>query len=160
MKKTKFNVIDIVIIVLVVAIIGVGAYIFVNKFTNASVEEANTVNVDFTIEVNGLTKEAAESFNKGDDVTFGETTSGSGKIIDVVVKPYEKISKNTVDGTYVLAEVPEEYTALVTISSNVNKTETEYKSGDEIIAIGKEMPFNAVGAAAEECYIVDLKESK
>ncbi|MBR0276984.1 MAG: DUF4330 family protein [Clostridia bacterium] len=160
MKKTKFNVIDVIIVFLIIAIIAAGVYFYIAKFKNSKDSNSNTVNIEFTIEVNGLTQDAAYSFTEGDEVSFGESASGSGKIKKVEVDTYKKIAKDTEKGEFLFSEVPGEYTVKVTISSDVNKTDTYYKSGEEFIAIGREMPFNAKGSAAENCYIVDLKEVK
>ena len=160
MRNKKFNIIDVIIILVVLAIICVGVYVYFTKFAKSDVVNTNTADIRFTIEVNGISEDAANSFNIGDSVTFGETTSGRGIIENVEVVNYRMITKNTKDGTIAWADVPDEYTARVTITSTVTKSETAYTSGNETIAVGREMPFNAKGAAAEDCYIIDLSEVK
>lgn len=157
--KTKFNIIDAVILIVVIAVIAVGCFIYLNM-TDDTVAVTNTAKIEFKIEVIDLTEDAANSFNAGDSVTLGETTSGSGVITAVQVTPYKKWVENTEDGEVVISEVPGRYTATVTIASEVSKTDTAYTSGSEEISVGKKMPFNAKGAASEESYIVDLYEVK
>lgn len=161
MKNKKFNIIDLLIILLIVAVIcaGVFAYMYFFKSSDNSVN-TNTVNIQFTIEVNGITEDAANSFKVGDSVTLGASASGSGVIKNTEVKEYRMITSNEEDGTYQWTGVPGEYTALVTVESNVVKTDTAYTTGSEVISVGKQMPFNARGAASEKCYIVDLNEVK
>lgn len=160
MRNKKLNIIDVTIILVVLAIICVGVYVYFTKFSKSDVTSTNTADIRFTIEVNGISEEAANSFNIGDNVTLGETTSGRGVIENVEVLNNRIVAKNTKDGTITWADVPDEYTARVTIASTVTKSDTAYTSGSETIAVGREMPFNAKGAAAEECYIVDLIEVK
>ena len=160
MRNKKLNIIDVTIIIVVLAIICVGVYVYFTKFAKQDVVNTNTADIRFTIEVNGISEEAANSFNIGDSVTLGETTSGRGVIENVEVVNYRIVTKNTKDGTITWADVPGEYTALVTIASTVAKSDTAYTSGNETLAVGREMPFNAKGAAAEKCYIIDLTEVK
>lgn len=159
MKKTKFNVIDVLILILVVFVVLAGLYVYYDR-THGDEKIQNTQNVSFTIEVNGLSYDAANSFKVGDTVTLGETTSGSGKITNVDIVDYERVSVDSEDGKYILANVPNEYTARVTILFEAEKTSDSYMSGSEIIAVGREMPFNGKGVAASDCYIVDLEEIK
>lgn len=161
MKNKKFNIIDLLIILLAIAVIcaGVFAYMYFFKSSDDSVS-TNTTNIQFTIEVNGITEDAANCFSVGDTVTLGESASGSGVIVDTEILPYKMVTTNAEDGTYQWTEVPNEYTARVTVQSDVVKTDTSYTTGSEVIAVGKQMPFNARGAASEKCYIVDLTEVK
>ena len=161
MKNKKFNIIDLLILLLIVAVIcaGVFAYMYFFKSSDNSTD-TNTTNIQFTIEVSGITEDAANSFKTGDSVTLGESASGSGVIALTEVLPFKMVTTNTEDGIYQWTEMPGEYTARVTIRSNVIKTDTAYTTGSEVIAVGKEMPFNARGAASEKCYIVDLIEVK
>lgn len=158
--KTKFNIIDAIILIVIVLIIAVGCIVYFNMTNDDAVVESNTTKVEFVVEVKDISNDVANSFNVGDTVTFGESTSGSGYISMVEVVPFTKWVDNVEDGEVVISEVPNRYTANVTISSDVSKTNIAYTSGSEIIAVGKKMPFNAKGAAFEEGYIVNLNEVK
>lgn len=160
MKNKKFNIIDLIIVLLVVSVICAGGFAYMYFFKSSDNVDANTAKIQYTIEVNGITEEAANSFRAGDSVTLGVSASGSGVIVKTEVKNYEKITTDTDTGRHILTEVPEEFTASVTIESTVSKSDTAYTTGSEVIAVGKEMPFNARGAASEKCYIIDLTEVK
>ena len=160
--KTKFNIIDAIIIVVILAVVIAGVFIFLNlknNDNNASVP-SNSAEIKFVIEVNNLSETAANSFKDavGKDVSFGETASGSGIITNVEIVPYKKWIKNTDEGTFFVSEIPNKYTANVTIKTNVEKTDASFTSGSEVISVGKKMPFNSFGIAAEECFIIDLFE--
>lgn len=160
--KTKFNIIDVVIaivLVIVIAVCGVIGYKFINK---DSVAVSNTTKIRFTVEVNNLTADAGESFvnTVGNSVTFGPTASGMGTVTNVEVVPYRRWLRDTEKGEVVISEVPDKFTANVTIESDVVKSDISYTSGSETVAVGKSMPFNAKGAASENGYIVDLYEVK
>lgn len=156
--KTKFNIIDFIILIVIVAIIAVGCLVYFNMTNDKTTVESNTANIEFVVEVRNVSEYVANSFVVGDSVTFGESTSGSGVISSVEVVPYTKWVKNAEDGEVVISEVPGRYTANVTISTVVDKSNISYTSGSEVVAVGKKMPFNAKGAAFEEGYIINLIE--
>lgn len=158
MKKRKLNIIDWIIILLVVAALFVAGYFYVSR--QPSDVAADTVKIDFTVMVTNLPQETAESFKIGDCVSFGESTSGSGVISNVEITPYTKLTKNKNDGKFVWSNFPEKYTAYVTVSSDVTKTEYDYISGSEVVAVGKKMPINSVGAASESSYVVNITEAE
>ena len=158
--KTKFNIIDVLILIVFVMIIAVGCFVYFNMTNDDAVVETNTTKIEFVVEVRDLSEDAANSFKVGDSVTLGETTSGTGVISSVEVVPFTKWVENVEDGEIVISEVPNRYTANVTISSEVSKSDIAYTSGSEEIAVGRKMPFNAKGAASEECYIINLYEVK
>jgi len=158
--KPKFNIVDGIILVVVILIIAVGCFIYFNMTKDDNVVEADTTKIEYVIEIKDLSEEAANSFNVGDSVTLGESTSGSGKITAVEVVPFIKWVENAEKGEVVISEVPGRYTANVTITSEVAKSNIAYTTGSEEIAVGKKMPFNAKGAASEDGYIVNLYEVK
>ena len=162
--KTKFNIIDVIIIFIVIVAIAVGCFFYFksNNTKNTDVV-SNTTKIRFVIEVKDLSETAAKSFEKSKyhSVTFGETATGSGKIVNIQISDYEKWVKNTEEGTINIQKVPDRYTVKVTIESDVIKSDTAYTSGSESICVGREMPFNSYGAGAEEgCYIINLSEVK
>ena len=156
--KPKFNIIDAVILVVAVLIIAVGCFVYFNMTKDDAVVNTDTTKILFIVEVKDLSEDAANSFKVGDSVTLGETTSGTGVISNVEIVPFKKWVNNTEDGEVVISEVPGRYTANVTITSDVSKSNIAYTSGSEEIAVGSKMPFNAKGAASENGYIVDLYE--
>lgn len=158
MNKRKLNIIDVIIIVLIIAVVCIGGYIYVSSTPETIA--ADTETFEFTVMITDLPQEPANSFKAGDNVTFGESTSGSGVIENVEVVPYKKLSENKDDGTYIWSEVPDKYTAYVTIKTDVKRTDYDFTSGSESIAIGKKMPINAVGAASENGFVVNLKEAE
>lgn len=158
--KTKFNIIDAIILIVIILIIAVGCFVYFNMTNDDAVVESNTTKVEFVVEVKDISQDVANSFNVGDAVTFGESASGSGYISMVEVVPFTKWVDNVEDGEVVISEVANRYTANVTISSDVSKTNIAYTSGSEVIAVGRKMPFNAKGAAFEEGYIINLNEVK
>lgn len=158
--KSKFNIVDFIIIIVLLAAIVAGCFMFFKYKNNKTSGQSSFAKVEFVIEVNNLDETTVNSFKdaEGKSVIFGETSSGSGTITYVEIVPYKRWVQNSVDGVYMVKEVPGKYTANVTIQSDVEKTSESFTSGEEIICVGKPMSFNSFGVAAEGCYIVDLSE--
>lgn len=162
--KKKFNIIDGIILVIILAVIATGCVLYF-KLTGSeqpSESQVNTVKLSFTVEVNNLSEDAADflSSAEGQAVNFGKTSTGSGVISKVEIIPYKKITDDLVNGEKHITEVPGKYSARVIIISDVVKSDISYSSGDEVIAVGQLMPFNSNGVASEDSFIIDLAEVK
>lgn len=161
--KTKFNIVDVSIIFIVIATISVGCFFYFRPSDKKSEDVSNTTKVRFTIEVKDLTETAANSFKNaiGSIVSFGETATGSGTVYDVEVEDYVKWIDNREEGTVSIQKIPDRYTVNITVESDVVKSDVAYTSGKEEVSVGKELPFNAFGAGVEkDCYVIDLYEVK
>lgn len=158
MIKRKFNIVDVIIILVVLAVICFAAYAYFAQKPDGVASE--TEQVAFTVMINDLSQSAASEFKAGDAVTFGESSSGNGVIENVEIAPYKKLSENKEDGVFVWSEVPDRYAVYVTVKADVTVTDYDLISGNESIAIGKNMPINAFGAASENGYIVSLTETE
>lgn len=156
--KSKFNIIDLIVIIVLVLAIAVGGFVGYKYFfgDNGSAS-ANVVKLNFVIEISSVSEDIAKAYKVGDKVNFGSQGSGNGVITNVEVVPYRVWNKNTEIGEIVISEVPDKYTAKITIESDVVKTDKFYMCNDESIVIGKMMPFAVKGASAD-CYVVDLYE--
>lgn len=60
----------------------------------------------------------AEAFNVGDTLLSDETHHKVGVITDIEIRPYEKALEK-VDGTLVQAEVPEKFTVVLTVETDL-----------------------------------------
>lgn len=157
MAKTKFNVLDVVIVLVILAIVCVGGYVFMKQRGGTSVSGQQT-KLHFTVEVTNISKSMAEAFHVGDSVVFGTTNSDRGVIYDVKIEPYRKLTNNIEDGSHSLQVVEGQYTALVTIETMVQESDEAYINATEELAIGLKMPINAKGAAAPGGFIVGMEE--
>ncbi len=159
--KSKFNIIDAVILIIIVAVVVAGVFAYF-KLSDKDVAVNDVTKINFVVEVNNLTETGVESFKStvGKAVTFGATSSGSGVIKNIEITPFIRWTQNREDGEYIKTEVPGRFTVNVTIESSVQKSDTAFVSGSETVTVGKKMPFNSKGAAFEEGYIVNMYEVK
>ena len=82
-KKAKFTAIDARIILVILAVIVVGAIKILPSFTNGSEKEK----VDFTVMVQNKDEDFANAITIGDDVTISLTEKDGGVVKNVESKP-------------------------------------------------------------------------
>ena len=120
-KKARFNFIDALIILVILAIIGAAVYLIVmDRHTNRS---ANLGNVDYVVRISGASEEALAFITVGDTVK----DSVSGEVMGIIravrtekTTYYGTYAKKADDGTYALtkSQYPDRYDVYVTISAN------------------------------------------
>ncbi len=161
----KFNIIDIIIILIIVIGLVVAGIFFVkylnnDKSVNTTQSEQNKTKLNFTIEILNVSENNAKMYKKGQEVKFDAYGKCKGRIEDVVIEPYKIVTKNTEVGEVLVTEIPDRYTAILIIKTDVVKDKMKYSCNGERISIGKSLPIKIKGAAAANCYITDLYEVK
>ncbi|MDP4152332.1 MAG: DUF4330 family protein [Bacillota bacterium] len=111
--KRKFNVFDILIIIVLVA--AIGAVLFVVQHANAKV---NTYKVDFEIEVNDVDAAIKDCATVGDSIKNAVQQTDLGVIKSVQVSPYKKELTNYNSGQKVMSEVPGKYSVTLRCTSD------------------------------------------
>ena len=165
--KRKFNIIDVIIILVVIVAIAVASGFLYFKTRTAEDEAAETahtkdneIKLAFVIEINNISETMSTAYEVGRKVMFDSYGNCEGVIRDIEIVPYRMWTWNTEDGEVLINDVPDKYTARITIETDVIKEENKYNCSGERISIGKSVPFKTKGAAVEKCYIVDLYEVK
>ena len=153
-KERKFNFIDFLLIVLVLAIVAGAIYLFSpGSFLN-QIKTEKQGTLSYTVEIKGVDGEYLNKIKENDVVVDSVTKNTIGTVVAVdyntkqTVLEYAKQS----DGTYtgVLSEYPDQYTVLVTITASA-----EYASGDGYnvnnrrIAVGEAMALRFPDFVAE-----------
>lgn len=156
-KKRKFNVLDVVAILLIIAIIAGGVWYFAGR-NNTETTATAQKELEFDVLVTDVSVEVAENVKIGSNIKFGKGSSGKGTLVNVKEEPYVSLQKDTVNGKYVWSEHPGRVQLTATIKTSVTETEDKFMAADEQVAIGNEMPFLGVGFGFSECYIVDMRE--
>ena len=156
MKKHRFNTLDVLVILVLIAAVAIGGYIFL-KNNNSVMFEGTVKAIEFDVEVTDLTLDVAESYTVGSPVVYGKTNSDSGVITNVVVEPHLRMMKNTLDGTFALEQYGNKHMATVTIKADIYDTETAYIASKEQVMIGMDMPFRGKGFASPQSYIVNMR---
>ena len=135
-NKRKFNIIDFLVLVIILAVIGISVYAVVSWSNIKSLWSTSTVELQYTVELRGVDEEFVNNIKAGDTVTDAVSKNQLG-IVDRVdsiekatVLDYVKNEipnedgKTTVTYNGVLSEYPDKYNITVYISSSA-----EYEKG-------------------------------
>ncbi len=159
MDKPKFNIIDGLIVLLVVAIIAAGIFLLGgNKQTEGTAAE-NTTAI-FQLQ---LTKVDESLYNKflaameaDEKVWIGVKERFPGKIDTLEKAPASRITTNTQNGTAVIAEDPSLFDLTIHISTPVLETASGITASGTPIRVGEEVAVRGKGFAGYG-FVIDLK---
>lgn len=151
MSKKKLNVIDYVIILLVIAAIGVGAYLLRNTLNQHSQgNDASAVTFEvFLQEQNPYMGEAVQAA-VGKELLLSQKEKDYGTLKDVKVEPAKKTVQDRVNGTFREETLPNKYDITLLIEAkatvgdmNISVGQTPVKTGTQMVVSNKE--FAAAG---------------
>lgn len=127
--KGKFNIIDLLVIVLVLAVIGGIVLRYGSRITTAV---KSSEDFKYVVRVEGVkqfTIDALEK-SKNEAVTDKKSEMYLGTIVDVAVEPAKQTDAQTSEGDIVEAPLPERYTAYVTIETQGKESDNSYITAD------------------------------
>ena len=123
-KKTRFNFIDVVIILIILSIIGAAAYLIVTDMRTNKTSRL-TGNMDFTVRITSVDEEALALFDRGVIVKDSVTGAVIGEIFGVNAQKsryYGNIAAKGDDGYVVpVSEYEDKYDVYVIIRGNAEK---------------------------------------
>ena len=118
--KRKFNIVDFLVLILIVAIIGLAVYAVIYWTNVKSLWATNTMDdFQYAVELRGVDQEFVDKINNGDTVIDGVSKNQLGTVDRV-----DKIEKYTSFNNGALVEHPDKFNITVYIS-----TPAEYEEG-------------------------------
>lgn len=156
MTKTslkKFNIIDVVIILVVV----LAAAMLLGRGFSKNVTNSNTgKTIEYTVKVQGIRQPTFDALQQGDKLVDGATGNAIGEIFEISSEPYTE-NQNMLDGTVKALQVPDRLSAYVTITCEgvVNDDgyflgSTQVAVGDTISLVSERVDTNGVIVAVKE----------
>ncbi len=124
--KGKFNIIDILAIVLVLVVIVGIVWRFGSSVTTAVKSDSEFT---YVVKVEGVRDYTIKALEKGGRVTDKNSTMDLGEIVDVSVMPATTISE-TATGNVISTELPDRYSAMVTIKTYGKESDNSYIAAD------------------------------
>ncbi len=159
MDKPKFNIIDGLIVLLVVAIIAAGIYLLGGNNQTDGTGTENTTAI-FQLQ---LTKADESLYNKflaameaEETVWIGVKERFPGKIDMLEKAPASKITTNIQTGTAVVAEDPNLFDITIHITTPVLETPSGITAAGTPIRVGEEVAVRGKGFAGYG-FVIDLK---
>ncbi len=133
--RFKFNVMDIIIVLILLAVIGAGVLLLGG---GAETGSAETKTIQLQVE---LAKQE-EAFTKlpkvGDKAAIGVKEKMEVTVTNVEVKPATTTSEDALNGTRPLVEIPERYDVLITLEGEGVETDAAVKLNDVAARVGDE----------------------
>ncbi len=124
--KGKFNIIDILVILLIIAMVIGIAVRFRSTVTDAVKSD---VSFEYVVKIESVRDYTIKALEKKGKVTDKKSELELGEIVNVEYEP-TKYQSTTADGRIVFAEQPERYTAYVTIRTQGKESENSYVLAD------------------------------
>lgn len=142
MSKTKvrFNIMDALILLTVLAVIAVLLYVFVFSETGDSLTgDADTYELTYVVEVTKLRSEFAQLVTPGTPVIESAKKMPIGTVTAVEVLPYQHMATNLTDGSLALTSVDDACNLYVTIVADAALDGISYSIGGYKICVGSQL---------------------
>ena len=150
-KKIKWTVIDTLIVLVIAAVLAVGAVVFGPKLMGS----AKSKKVTFVVMMKEKEIELAEAMKAGDKVTLSLAEKDGGVIKDVNYTPATRQTFDSMNGVYVDVPVENKVDIYVTVEADCVISETAAKTGDTAIKVGTDIPVRGKGFASSG-YIITI----
>lgn len=152
MKTVRFNLVDLLVALVILALLALGAYKLF--FVNRAVAEQNG-EIEYQILVEKVRIPTAQAFQEGQTVKDAQSNTVLGSIVKKeVTSAREEVP--TADGRVVLAEIPEKYNVLLTLRSRAVVSENNVMVGSVEIKIGAQVKIKT-SLASSSGVIYSLK---
>ncbi|MEG1441205.1 MAG: DUF4330 family protein [Oscillospiraceae bacterium] len=157
--KPKFNIVDLIIILVCVAIVAVCVFVLPSRGSNAEKTGTRDIKAEYVVEVNNKEEAYTKLGKVGDVVSVGDKEKLPAVIKKIEVKPYRRVGYDTIKGEAMWNEVPEKFTVLYTLESDAVDSEKSIAVNDTAIRVGEATTVKGKGYAGYG-YILSVKESK
>lgn len=153
--KSKFNWIDALIVVLIIAL-GIGVFSYFKK--SNTVIAVEKVPIKVTVRVDKILMETVNGINIGDVFKDKDTNQVFGKVIDKkVTETYEMVE--TSDGRVVKAVIPNRYSVFMTLEGEAIVTDDYIRVGDRDVRIEGTIELKSTKSAVTT-KVVDIQLSE
>lgn len=134
-RTRRFTVLDALIILVILAVIGVGIYFFVGKDEVLDTNQSS-VPIAYTIEIRGIEDVYVGNISVGDTVVDSVTKKTIGTVTAVENLPHTQYVINQTNAVVEEKEFPGQSNLLLTVSSNATWGELGYEIEGYRVAIG------------------------
>lgn len=149
----RFNVIDIVLVIIALGLVIVAYLLFGNKVVGTSDSQKYL----YQYELQNIYESVANNIKVGDKMYDNETNEYLGVITEVEINPYKVISPNLKDGLMMYTEIPDRFVALITLENDLIDTGRHLVTNEDyVIKTGKQI-FSRGSSFAGGGYIVFIE---
>ena len=146
-KKFKFNVFDVILLVIVAGCIIVGINMVSADIIPSITETGVEVKLSYTVTVNNISEEVADQLASGQTVYDIATGQELGTVSNVTKSPYVIKGIDQATGEQVLNEVPERVNVNITVYATSRHEDLGYYVNGQLILCGREYYFRTATVA-------------
>ncbi len=132
-KKFRFNAVDAIIILAIVAVVCAAVLIFGMLGEDG---QDNTVKVEYVVQISQVRGEISDKIKVGDTLIDSASKYSLGTVKSVEKLPYTEAVFSESEGNEVMAEYPEHYFVRVTVTADAAYNGSYYSIGGFRIATG------------------------
>ncbi len=151
-KKIKFNFVDVIIILLVVAV-----FVFGISFVKKGVTTGEQYpKVSFTVEVKCMPEDYDTKFKIGDKIRDAVKGDTLGVVTAITSKPATDLVENSANGEYRIAEYENREDVYITIEGTPTSYGADVVIGQQKIKVGEMVYIKNIGTVGRG-YVVEMK---
>lgn len=137
-RRLRINVMDILILCLIAAVVALVLYIFVwGDRTQGA--EADTVTLRYVVEITDMPEAFESCLHKGDRVEDAVERGDMGNVVNLRFTEMRRAEFDSVQLREVYPTVEGKLRAIITIETEVTKTDRSYSSGGQEIYVGAKL---------------------
>ncbi len=153
MKKTKWTIIDTLIILAVVVVCFVGYKMFGSKITTP----VQSDKAEIVVMVSNKSKGFSESIRIGENANLSLTEKNGGIVTKVNKKPASTITFNSMSGIYQTVLNEEKEDVYIYVDAQCDISDKHIKIGDTIVRVGESVAIRGKGYASEG-FVIQINE--
>ncbi|MDF2532790.1 MAG: hypothetical protein K0Q65_2371 [Clostridia bacterium] len=151
-----FNVLDILIIIVILALV-IGGWYGYSQYTQN--QQKNKRSVEYQVELKGVDQSFVDAITQGDLLRESVKGNNLGKVAGKNVVAAANINTDFLNGKYVAVTVPDKLDVILNISSDAEVSEKSINVGGLEIKIGQKIFVRGKGYAKEGYLLnIDIKE--
>lgn len=139
-KKSRFNVVDAVIILFVAAAVAVFGYVFLNEKT-VGTAGAEKVTIQYVLKVGEIKDMFTGNIVKGDQVYDADSDKSLGTVVAVSSAPSKRVGTNSATGAQVASEIEGRSDLYVTIEAEAKVIDEKYLVDGFHVVVGSVVNF-------------------
>jgi len=133
MKKIKFNIVDFLLVIGIIAAIGVGVWYFTSSASGANVD------VYFTVEFTQQFEDFADNIVISGEIRDSIRNTFLGRVERVEVRPAVTTTFDNLTGTWNRVYIPDRFDVYVTVVGQGNANPSQISVNGEAVRVGQEM---------------------
>ena len=158
-REYKFNLVDLLLIILCIAIVGGAIYVFSPNTSFDLFSKSEITDIEYTIEIQGVDKEFIEKIKENDTVIDSVSKSALGQVVAVDYNTKHttlSYTKSEDDNVGVLVEHPDKYNLIITVSAKAEyRPDQGYFVNDYRISVGGLLQLRFPNYVCE-CYCIAI----